>query len=89
MSLQSEKGRGVLLAAGLPEYETGTAVYIAEGQFYLRSSAVFHILKDIGGAWKILFVFIIIPPFIRNFIYRFIANNRYRLFGKNDSCEVN
>jgi predicted DCC family thiol-disulfide oxidoreductase YuxK len=89
VSLKSEEGRRILLAAGLPEYETGTAVYIDERQFHLRSSAVLHILKNIDGTWKILYVFIFIPAFIRDFIYRFIANNRHRFYGKNDSYLIN
>lgn len=88
VSLQSEEGRGMLLEAGLPETDSDTAIYKKDGQFYLRSSAVLHILKDIGGTWKTLYVFIIIPPFIRDFFYRLIAHNRYRLFGKRDTCQI-
>ncbi|HBQ83463.1 MAG: hypothetical protein A2X04_05840 [Bacteroidetes bacterium GWF2_41_9] len=88
VSLQSEEGKGLLLAAGLPETDSDTALYIKDGRSYLRSSAVLNILKDLGGAWKILFAFIIIPPIIRDFIYRLIANNRYNLFGKRDSCQT-
>jgi predicted DCC family thiol-disulfide oxidoreductase YuxK len=74
-----------LLAAGLSETESDTAVYIKNGRTSLRSSAVLHILKDLGGTWQILYVFIIVPPFIRDFFYRLIAHNRYRLFGKKES----
>jgi predicted DCC family thiol-disulfide oxidoreductase YuxK len=88
VALQSEEGRGVLLSSGLPETDSDTAVYIKDGQTYLRSSAVLHILKDVGGAWKILYVFIIIPPIIRDFLYRLIAHSRYQLFGKRDSCQI-
>ena len=88
VTLQSEEGRGMLLEAGLPETDSDTAIYKKDGQFYLRSSAVLHILKDLGGTWKILYVFIIIPPFIRDFFYRLIAHNRYRLFGKRESCQI-
>lgn len=88
VSLQSEEGRGVLLASGLRETDSDTAVYIKNGRTFLRSSAVLNILKDLGGTWKILYVFIIIPPFIRDFFYRLIAHNRYRLFGKRDSCQI-
>jgi len=88
VSLQSEEGRGLLLASGLPETDSDTAVYIKNERAYLRSSAVLRILKDLGGAWKIMVAFLIIPPFIRDFIYRFIAHNRYRFFGKKDSCQI-
>jgi hypothetical protein len=74
--------------ASSSEFTLKTAIYKKEGQFYLRSSAVLHILKDLGGTWKILYVFIIIPPFIRDFVYRLIAHNRYRFFGKRESCQI-
>jgi predicted DCC family thiol-disulfide oxidoreductase YuxK len=88
VSLQSEEGKGVLLTSGLPENDSDTAVYIKDGRTFLRSSAVLHILKDLGGTLKLLYIFIIIPPIIRDFIYRLIAHNRYRLFGKRDACQI-
>jgi predicted DCC family thiol-disulfide oxidoreductase YuxK len=88
VTLQSEEGKGVLHETGLPETDSDTAIYKKDGQFYLRSSAVLHILKDLGGTWKILYVFIVFPPFIRDFFYRLIAHNRYRVFGKKDTCKI-
>jgi predicted DCC family thiol-disulfide oxidoreductase YuxK len=85
---ESAEGRDVLLAAGLDSAENDTVVYCARNRHYLRSSAVLNILRDIGRGWQILYIFIIIPPFIRDFIYRLIARNRYRLFGRREGCEV-
>ena len=82
VTLQSEEGMVSLLSAGLNITEMDTAVYIKENRFYLRSSAVLHILRDIGGAWRILYIFIIVPPVIRDPVYRFFARNRYRIFGR-------
>jgi len=76
----------MLIATGLPLSETDTAVYMREEKYYLRSSAVLNILKDLGGFWRILYVFIIIPAFIRDFIYRLIARNRYLIFGRRVFC---
>ena len=86
--IQSEEGRHMLRSAGLSETDMDTAVYMSKGEYFLRSSALIHILKELGGAWKILYIFIIVPPFIRDPVYRFLANNRYRLFGTRDSCKV-
>jgi predicted DCC family thiol-disulfide oxidoreductase YuxK len=88
VSLQSEEGKGVLQEAGLSETDSNTAVYIRDGRTFLRSSAVLNILKDLGGYWKLLFAFIIIPSIIRDFIYRLIASNRYIIFGRRDSCQI-
>ena len=84
--LQSEEGMISLLAAGLNIAEKDTAVYIKENRFYLRSTAVLNILKDLGGSWRFLYIFIIVPPFIRDWIYRLVAGNRNRLFGKRNYC---
>jgi predicted DCC family thiol-disulfide oxidoreductase YuxK len=86
VSLQSEEGIVSLLAAGLNIAEKDTAVYMKENKFYFRSSAILHILRDLGGAWKILYIFIIVPPLIRDAVYRFFARNRYRIFGRKNYC---
>jgi predicted DCC family thiol-disulfide oxidoreductase YuxK len=84
--LQSEEGILSLLAAGLTISENDTAVYIKENKFHLRSTAVLHILKDLGCTWRILYIFIIVPPFIRDPLYKLLAKNRYRIFGRKDYC---
>lgn len=86
--LQSAEGKEMIRLAGLTEGDSDTAVYLAGGRYHLQSGAVLHILKDIGGIWSLLFVFIIIPAFIRDRIYDAVASNRYRLFGKRDACEI-
>jgi predicted DCC family thiol-disulfide oxidoreductase YuxK len=79
--LQSEEGKSLAAKTGLSENETNTVIYFTKGRFFLRSTAVLHILRELGGGWSILFIFIIIPRFIRDFIYRLIARNRHRFFG--------
>jgi len=69
----------MLLDAGLPPDELDTVVYAKEGEHLLRSSAVLGILNDLGGAWRLLPVFGIIPASIRDFFYRLVARNRHRL----------
>jgi len=84
--LQSEEGIIILRSAGLTETDYDTAVYMSKGKYFLRSSAVLHILKDLGRGWRILYLFIIVPPLIRDSVYNLIASNRYNLFGKKNSC---
>lgn len=86
--LQSEVSAELLLKFNIDPGKTDSVVYITRGKVYIKSSAVLHLLKDIGGGWKILYYLIIIPPFIRNFFYELIAKNRYRLFGRKDHCMV-
>lgn len=74
--------------SGTPRAQTDTMVYLRHGHAYRRSSAVLRILRDLGGAWRLLYGFIIIPPFIRNSVYRLIARARKRLGGKHNSCPL-
>ncbi len=69
----------MLRAAGLPQDELDTVVYAKEGEHLLRSSAMLGILGDLGGAWRLLPAFKIIPVSIRDFFYRLVARNRHRL----------
>jgi len=85
--LQSSEGQSLLKRYGLPADDFDTVVYIRAEKYYLKSSAILHIIKELGGIWKGLFIFIIIPVFIRDFFYTLIAKSRYRIFGRRDFCE--
>ncbi len=80
--LQSEDGEELIRKAGLPEKDRSTVVYHAGERIYLRSTAVLHILKDTGGIWSFAYIFIIVPRFIRDFVYRLVARYRYRIAGR-------
>jgi predicted DCC family thiol-disulfide oxidoreductase YuxK len=73
---------------GLPAEDFHTFIYIKNNKYYLRSSAALQVLNDLGGAWKLMYVFIIIPRPVRDLFYNFIAKNRYRLFGKREACMI-
>ncbi|MCU0460199.1 MAG: DUF393 domain-containing protein, partial [Bacteroidales bacterium] len=80
LPLQSDEGKGILRSAGMSETDLDTVVYQRDGKYLTRSSAILNILRDKGGWWKLFYTFIIIPPFIRDFIYGLIARNRHRFF---------
>ena len=63
-------------------------LYLKNGKVLTESSAVLGILSDLGGLWKLLSIFKLIPPFIRNAAYRFCAKRRYRVFGILDACII-
>ena len=65
-----------------------SVVFYDRGIKYTKSTAVLHILKTLGGVWKLTYAFIIIPAFIRDAVYDFIASHRYKWFGKKDQCMV-
>lgn len=85
-SLQSEAAKSILLNQGMPVDKTETILYIKNEQLYDQSTAVLEILKDLGGIGKAAVVFQLIPKRMRDAVYRFIANRRYRIFGKRSSC---
>ena len=86
VSLQSASGQSLLKKFGLPTDDFDSVVYIRSDKYFLKSSAILHILKDLGGIWKLFFIFIIVPNFVRDFIYKIIAKTRYKIFGRHDSC---
>jgi predicted DCC family thiol-disulfide oxidoreductase YuxK len=55
---------------------------------YTKSTAALRIAKQLSGGWPLLYSFMIIPAFIRDWVYDGIAKNRYRWFGKQDVCMV-
>ncbi|MBX2927490.1 MAG: thiol-disulfide oxidoreductase DCC family protein [Saprospiraceae bacterium] len=85
-SLQSDAGRELLLRHGLDTESISTVVLIADDKAYTRSDAGLGIARRLGGLWPVLYAGMIVPRFIRDRIYNFIARNRYRWFGKRESC---
>jgi len=65
-----------------------TFVLIHKQTAYIRSSAALEVCKILGGKWSWFALFGIIPAPLRDFFYKLIARNRYRLFGKKDLCMV-
>jgi len=87
-SLQSEAGALLLQRYHLPENNFNSFVLVQDGKAYTSSGAALRTARQLGGVLSLLYGFIIVPPFIRNAVYRLIANNRYRWFGKRESCMV-
>src|SRR6266542_3700666 len=87
-ALQSEAGQRLLGRFGLKQSDFDTIILIEGERCYERSAAVLRIAKGLGGIWKIFYVLIVIPSFVRDFFYDIIARNRYRWFGRNDECRV-
>lgn len=69
-------------------FDADGIVYISGERYFNRSTAILHILKDMGKAWKAFYGFIIIPRFMRDALYNIVARNRYYIFGKRNSCMV-
>lgn len=87
-SLQSDEGQNLLNKFGLNAEEFDSVVLTDDENYYTKSTAVLKIVKEFTGIWKILYAFIVIPKPIRDYFYGIIADNRYKWFGKKDSCRV-
>ena len=87
-SLQSVAGEKLLTQYHLSKANYTSFILIVKGRAYTRSTAALKVAQKLSGAWKLLYVFIVIPPFIRNAVYDLIARNRYKWFGKKDSCMI-
>lgn len=87
-SLQSKEGQTLLKHFDLSPNDFDTFVYIKEDKCFIKSSAAFRVLKELGGLWKFFYAFLLIPKKIRDFLYDVVVRNRYKWFGKRESCMV-
>lgn len=87
-SLQSETGKDLLNHFGLDSKDLKTIILIENGKYYSKTTAALRITKQLKGFWKLFYIFIIIPSFIRNIAYNIIAKYRYVWFGKRDACRI-
>ena len=85
-SLQSLEGQQWLKRFGLVKDEFESFVLISHNEYYLKSTGVLKMLRELGGVWKAFYVLILIPCRGRDFLYDLIAKSRYKIFGKQDSC---
>ncbi len=84
-SLQSDFAKDILSANNL-DHKTQTVVLIMGDALYFRSDAILEISRGLSGLWPFLYLFKIIPKFIRDAVYRFISQHRYQWFGKRTEC---
>lgn len=70
------------------ETDPSSILYWRAGELLFRSDAILFALSDLGGLWKLLLVFRIIPRPVRDFSYNFVARNRFRFFGRRSSCRM-
>lgn len=86
-SNQSEKGKTLLQEHKILVDTNSTIIYIEEGKVYYKSTAALTISKKLKGIYPLLYIFILIPRFIRDGVYDFIAKHRKKIIKKNYSCE--
>lgn len=85
-SIQSEIGQQYLSNIKISTELNNSVILIEDGRVYYKSTAALRIAKKLKGLWFLLYVFIIIPSPIRDYIYMVISKNRYKWFGRKTEC---
>ncbi|MEO8398926.1 MAG: thiol-disulfide oxidoreductase DCC family protein [Ignavibacteriaceae bacterium] len=87
-SLQSSPAEKFLSKFDLNREEYDSIILVKEENYFTKSTAALKIIKEFGNFWKIFYILILIPKFIRDFVYDFIAEHRFEWFGKRNICRI-
>ncbi|KAF7843270.1 DCC family protein [Senna tora] len=88
-ALQSEAGKMLLRRSGRAPHDISSVVLVEEDRAYIKSEAVLKIMEYIDLPFPQLALFLqFVPLFLRDFVYDNVANNRYAIFGRSESCEI-
>ncbi|WP_028593266.1 thiol-disulfide oxidoreductase DCC family protein [Paenibacillus assamensis] len=84
-AIQSEIGQQLMKEYNVPS-RIDSVILIQDEKYYVKSSAALRICKGLKGGWKLLYYLLVVPRVVRDLMYDQIASNRYKWFGKKDSC---
>lgn len=86
--LQSAIGKELASKFTIDDSELDSIILIDNEKCFIKSTAALHIAKQLSGGYPLLFGFIIIPSVLRNWVYDFVARNRYKWYGEKENCMV-
>ncbi|ANH60830.1 thiol-disulfide oxidoreductase DCC family protein [Dokdonia donghaensis] len=86
--LQSEIGKELAEKHHIDLNKVDSIILVTEDKAYAKSTAALRIAKQLSAGWPLLVVFLILPRFLRDGVYDFIARNRYKWFGKKEACMI-
>jgi len=87
-ALQSEIGEQLITKYQIDTTQTDSIILIENNTAYIKSTAALKVARNLTGGWPLLSAFLIFPAVIRNWGYDFVARNRYKWYGKKDSCMI-
>ena len=87
-ALQGEYAKAVLPKFNVDLSQLNSIILLEDGQLYTKSTAALKIARKLNGLWPALYVFILVPKFIRDWFYDIIAKNRYKWWGRQESCWI-
>lgn len=85
--IQSEMGATMMQQGGLKKGDLSSMVLIDEYGYHRQSTAALRVLRKLQRPWPLLYMFILLPPPLRNLGYKLVARFRYVLFGKRGKCD--
>ena len=87
--LQSEVGKQIIDKFNIDINQVDSIIlYNPEKGLHYKSTAALKVASQLGFPTNLMTVFLIVPNFIRNWVYDFIAKNRYKWYGKKDACMI-
>jgi len=87
-SLQSDTAKSVLPKFGINPDSLESIIVYENDVVYRQSNAILRIAKNLSGPWSLLTLGWLVPKPLRDWIYNFVAKNRYQWFGRKDECMV-
>jgi predicted DCC family thiol-disulfide oxidoreductase YuxK len=87
-ALQSDFSKAELSKYNIEKEYLESIILLEDNTIYTKSSAGLRVAKKLSGLWPLLSILLIVPKFLRDWVYDIIANNRYKWWGKQDSCWV-
>jgi predicted DCC family thiol-disulfide oxidoreductase YuxK len=89
VAIQSELGKKIIDYIKVDTSQTDSMIlYIPGKAYYVKADAAFNIAKELRGWISLASYFSVLPNFIKNFCYDFVARNRYKWYGKKESCMI-
>lgn len=89
VALQSDLGQEILKHIGINTKNIDSIILYEPGvAYYYKSAAALEISKNLGGFFHFGTIFRIVPTGICNQIYDYVAKNRYKWYGKKESCMI-
>lgn len=85
-ALQSEAAGDLL--RGAPPDLPDSIVLVEDGTVWVRSTAALRVARGLGLPWSLAWIFILVPRSVRDAVYDWVARNRYRWFGRRDTCRI-
>lgn len=89
VALQSDLGKEIINYIGIDTSKTDSIILYEPGHaYYYKAEAAIKIAKELGNIFSLLNIFSILPKWLSNKVYDFVARNRYKWYGKKDECMI-